>query len=180
MVPVVTRAPNITNISCWKIAPKPFAYNDPKITLNYYTFISGKTIQDWIERYFINSGIFPKSRCLFYQSVPHCLRFYHYEPQVQKLLDFSIHLSIPALGQFVTIKTSQGEFSCGKTLFHPETTYFTHKKCFFWQGTDPQMGPICSEWYSQSDRRKFWNHRGQYWTLNHMAWKPWISHPSVG
>ena len=28
------------------------------------------------------------------------------------------------------------------------------QKYFFWQGTDPQMGPICSEWYSQSDRRK--------------------------
>ena len=25
---------------------------------------------------------------------------------------------------------------------------------FFWQGTDPQMGPICPEWYNQSDRRK--------------------------
>ena len=33
-------------------------------------------------------------------------------------------------------------------LFH------TQKKYFFWQGTDPQMGPIRSEWYSQSDRRK--------------------------
>ena len=28
MVPVVTRAPNITNISCWKIAPKPLLYID--------------------------------------------------------------------------------------------------------------------------------------------------------
>ena len=42
MVPVVTRAPNITNISCWKIAPKPLVYIDPRIILNYYTFISGK------------------------------------------------------------------------------------------------------------------------------------------
>ena len=42
MVPVVTRAPNITNISCWKIAPKPLVYIDPRILLNYYTFISGK------------------------------------------------------------------------------------------------------------------------------------------
>ena len=44
MVPVVTRAPNITNISCRKIAPKPLVYIDPRILLNYYTFISGKTI----------------------------------------------------------------------------------------------------------------------------------------
>ena len=44
MVPVVTRAPNITNISCWKIAPKPLVYIDPRIHLNYYTFLPGKTI----------------------------------------------------------------------------------------------------------------------------------------
>ena len=57
------------------------------------------------------------------------------------MLDFSIHLLIPAYGQFVTIKTSQGEFSFGKTLFQPETTYFTHKDDFSWQGTDPQKEP---------------------------------------
>ena len=42
-------------------------------------------------------------------------------------------------------------------LFHPETIYFTRTHThtfFFWQGTDPQIGPICSEWYSQSDCRK--------------------------
>ena len=68
MVPVVTRAPNITNISCRKIAPKPLVYIDPRILLNYCTFILGKTIKDWIERYVSNSGIFPKLRCLFHQS----------------------------------------------------------------------------------------------------------------
>ena len=75
-------------------------------------------------------------------------------PLFKELLDFSIHLLIPAQGKCVIIKTSQDEFFFGKTLFHPETTYFTHKEDFFWQGTDPQMGPICSKWYSQSDRRK--------------------------
>ena len=75
-------------------------------------------------------------------------------PLFQKLLDFSIHLLIPAYGQFVTIKTSQDEFSLGKSLFQPETTYFTHKEDLSWYGTDPQMSPICSEWYSKSDRRK--------------------------
>ena len=42
MVLVVTCAPNITNISCWKIAPKPLVYIDPRILLNYYTFKPGK------------------------------------------------------------------------------------------------------------------------------------------
>ena len=40
----------------------------------------------------------------------------------------------------------QNFISPRNNLFH------THK--YLWQGTDPQMGPICSEWYSQSDRRK--------------------------
>ena len=44
MVPVVMRAPNITNISGWKIAPKPLLCIDPRILSNYNTFISGKTI----------------------------------------------------------------------------------------------------------------------------------------
>ena len=52
-------------------------------------------------------------------------------PLFKKLLDFSIHLLIPAKGQFVTIKTSQDEFSFGKTVFHSKTTYFTHKEDFF-------------------------------------------------
>ena len=91
MVPVVTRAPNITNISCWKIAPKPLVYIDPRILLNYCTFIPGKTIKDWIERYVSNSGIFPKLRCLFHQSIPHCLRFYHCVfaiPNISKIVTF--------------------------------------------------------------------------------------------
>ena len=31
---------------------------------------------------------------------------------------------------------------------------FHTQRRFFLRGTDPQMSPICSEWYSQSDRRK--------------------------
>ena len=76
-------------------------------------------------------------------------------PLFKKMLDFPIHLLIPAYGQFVTIKTSQDEFSFGKTFFFTQKQLISHtKNIFFWQGSDPQMGPICSEWYSQSDRLK--------------------------
>ena len=96
-------------------------------------------------------------------------------PLFKKMLDFSIHLLIPASGQFVTIKTSQDEFSLGKPLFHPETTYFTHKEDFFWQGTDPQMGgPICSEWHSQSNRRKILE---PPWSVLDMHLTPWPENP---
>ena len=86
-----------------------------------------------------------------FEVLPLCFRKSHY---FKKLLDFSIHLLIPAQGQFVAIKTSQDGFSFGKTLFQTETTYFTHKEDFSGKVQDPQMGPICPEWYSQSDRRK--------------------------
>ena len=85
MVPVVTRAPNITNISCWKIAPKALVYIDPRILLNYYTFIPGKTIQDWIERYFIKLWNISKISMfilsigtLLFEVLPLCFRKSHH------------------------------------------------------------------------------------------------------
>ena len=184
MVPVVTRAPNITNISCWKIAPKPLVYIDPRILLNYCTLISGETIQDWIERYFSNSGIFPKFRSLFHQSVPHCLRFYlcvSASPITSKIVRFFHSFVDSCIGTICHHKDFTGRVLLWENFISPRNNLFhTQKNIFFWQGTYPQMGPICSEWHSQSDRRKSWNHRGQYWTLNPMAPKPWISHPSVG
>ena len=79
--------------------------------------------------------------------VYHCVSA---SPIMEFSLDFSIHLLISAKGHFVTIKTSQDEYSFGKTLFRLETTYVTQKEdFFFWQGTNPQMGPTCSKWYSQ-------------------------------
>ena len=45
-------------------------------------------------------------------------------PLFKKLLDFSIQVLISAWGQFVTIKTSQDEFSFGQISFYPKTTYF--------------------------------------------------------
>ena len=157
MVPVVTRAPNITNISCWKIAPKTLVYIDPIIFLNYYTFIPGKTNWDWIERYLSNARIFPKFRYLFYQSVPHRLRFYHCVssiPIISKTVRFFHSFVDCCIGTICHHKDFTGRVLLWENLFHPETTYFTHKKDFLWQGNDPQMGPICSEWYSQSYRRK--------------------------
>ena len=104
-----------------------------------------------ILEYFPNFYVYFINR---YLTVRGCTIVFPQVPLFQKLLDFSIHLLIPAYGQFVTVKTSQDVFSFGKTLFQPETTYFTHKEDLSWQGTDSQMIPICSEWYSQSDRRK--------------------------
>ena len=51
-------------------------------------------------------------------------------------------------------KDFTGRILLWENLFHPETTYFTHKKRFFLVRYKSPNGPICSEWYSQSDRRK--------------------------
>ena len=136
MVPVVTRAPNIKKISCWKIAPKPLVYIDPRIILKYYTFIPGKTIK--IESgdvfqilvYFQNCDVNFINR---YLTVWGFTIVFPQFPLFPKLLDFFIHLLIPAYGQFVTMKTSKDEFSFKKTLFHPKTTY-SHTKIRFFLG----------------------------------------------
>ena len=134
MVPVVTRAPNITNISCWKIALKPLVYIDPRILLNYCTLISGETIQDWIERYFSNSGIFPKFRSLFHQSVPHCLRFYlcvSASPITSKIVRFFHSFVDSCIGTICHHKDFTGRVLLWENFIHTETTYFTHTKIFF-------------------------------------------------
>ena len=97
-------------------------------------------------------------------------------PLFPKFLHFSIHLLIPAYGQFVTIQTSQDELSFKKTLFHPETTYFTHTQKISGKVQISKWAPFVPNHIAG----KSLNHCGQYWTLNPMAWKPWISHPSVG
>ena len=154
MVPVVTRAPNITNISYWKIAPKPLVYIDPRILLNYYTFIPGKATYDWIERYYSNSGIFPKFRCLFYQSVPNCLRFYHCvsaSPIIIKIVRFFHSFVDSCIGTTCHPKDFTGRVLLRENLISLRNNLSHTQRRFF---TDPQMGPICPEWYSQSDRRK--------------------------
>ena len=157
MVPVVTRAPNITNIHVGKLHPNHSCILIKEsfwITIHLYLVkqfkIESSDIFQILE-YFQNVDVYVINR---YLTVWGFTIVFPQVPLFKKLLDFSIHLLIPAYGQFVIIKTSQNEFSFGKTLFQSETTYFTHKEDFSWQGTDPQMSPICSEWYSQSDCRK--------------------------
>ena len=134
MVPVVTRAPNITNISCWKIAPKPLVYIDPRILLNYCTLISGETIQDWIERYFSNSGIFPKFRSLFHQSVPHCLRFYlcvSASPITSKIVRFFHSFVDSCTGTICHHKDFTGRVLLWENFISPRNNLFHTQKIFF-------------------------------------------------
>ena len=73
MVPVVTREPNITNILCCKIAPKPLQESF-WITMHLYPVkqfkIESSAIFSILE-HFQNFDI------IFYESVPHCLSFYN-------------------------------------------------------------------------------------------------------
>ena len=102
-------------------------------------------------------------------------------PLLKKLLDFPIHLLIPAYGQFVNIKTSQDELSFGKTLFSPRNNLFHTQRIFFSGKVQiPKWAPLALNGTANQIAWKSWNHRGQYWTFNPMAPKPWISHPSVG
>ena len=99
MVPVVRRAPNSTNISCWKIAPKPLVYIDPRFLLNYETFIPVKQFKIessdifQILEYFQNFYIYLINRHL---TVWGFTIVFPQVPLLKKMLDFSIHLLIPA------------------------------------------------------------------------------------
>ena len=144
MVPVVTRAPNITNISCWKIAPM-------QTTRVYWSKNSFELHLYLVKQFKI------EFRCLIYQSVPHCLKFYHCvsaSPIIKKVVKFFRSFVDSSIGTICHHKDFTGRVPLWENSFRPETTFFTHKEDFFWQGTDTQMDPICSKWYSQSDRRK--------------------------
>ena len=183
MVPVVTRAPNITNISCWKIAPKhsciliqeSFWIIIHLYLVKQFKFESSDIFQ--ILEYFQNFDVCFINR---YLTVWGFAIVFPQVPLFKKMLDFSIHLLIPAQGQFVTIKTSQDEFSLGKPLFHPETSSFTHKEDFSGKVQIPKWAPFAPNGTVTQIAGQSWNHRGQYSTLNPMARRPWISYPSVG
>ena len=99
MVSVVTRAPNITNVSCWKIAPKPLVYIDPRILFNYYTFIPIKQLKIesseifQILEYFQNFDVYFIDR---YLTVWGFTIVFPQVPLFKKNVRSSIHLLIPA------------------------------------------------------------------------------------
>ena len=101
-------------------------------------------------------------------------------PLFKKMLDFSFHLLIPAQGQFVTIKTLQDEVSFGKIYFTQKQLISHTKQKFSGKVQIPKWAPFAPNGTANQIAGKSWNHRGQYWILNPMAPKPWISHPSVG
>ena len=172
MLPVVTHAPNITNISCWKTAPKALVYTDLRILLNYYTSIASNTVLGlngsifhfklsyitFINRYFTAWGItivFPQIP-LFRKNA----RFFH-------------SFVGSHIGTIYHHKNFTGRvFLWGNFTSPPINLFHTQKN---WQGTDPQKGLTCSKWYSQSDRRKILE---PPWSV--LARKRRLSHPSEG
>ena len=186
MVPVVTRAPNITNISCWKkLRPNHSCILIKEsfwITIHLYLVkqfkIESSDIFEILE-YFQNFDDYFINR---YLSVCGFTIVFLQFALFKKLLDFSIHLLIPSWGQFVTIKTSQDEFSFWESFISPRNNLFHTKRRFFFSGKVqiPKWAPLAPNGTANQIAGKSWNHRGQYWTLNPMARKPWISHPSVG
>ena len=145
MVPVVTLAPNIMNISCWKIAPKSLVYIDPRILLNYYTFTFLQLLYLAKQFKIESSDIFQNFDVYF---INRYLTVCFHKPIIWKNVRFFHSFVDCCIGTICHYKDFTGQVLLWKTLFHLETTYFTHKEDFFWQDTDPQMGPICSEWHS--------------------------------
>ena len=112
-----SRAPNITNISCWKIAPK----------LHWYLVKLFK-----IEA----SDIFqiPKVRCLFYQSVPHCLWFYHCvsaSPIIPKIVRFFHSFVDSCIETICHHEDFTGRVLLWENFISPRNNLFHTQKRFF-------------------------------------------------
>ena len=102
-------------------------------------------------------------------------------PIISKIVRFFHSFVDSCIGAICHHKNFTGRVLLWENIISPRKNLFhTQKRFFFWQGTDPQMGPICSEWYSQSDRRKSWNHRGQFWrNYTHLIYRNFICQPSA-
>ena len=102
-------------------------------------------------------------------------------PLFKKIVRFFYSFVDSCIGTICHHKDFTGRVLLGKTLFHPETTYFTLKENFFSDKVQiPKWAPLALNGTANQIAGKSWNHRGRYWTLNPMARKPLISHPSVG
>ena len=88
------------------------------------------------------------------------------------MLDFFIHLLIPAYGQFVTIKTSQGEFSFGKLYFSQKQLISHIKTIFPGKVQIPKWAPFVLNGTANQIAGKSWNHRG---SIGHLT--PWPENP---
>ena len=84
--------------------------------------------------------------------MPHCLRHFQcvsVSPIIKSFPEcFFVHLLIPVCGQIGTIQSSRDEFFLEKVLFPSNSSCETYR---YWPTPDPQMGPICFAWYSQSN-----------------------------
>ena len=148
MVPFATRAPNITTDyeyfmleNCTQTTRVYWSKNPIELLHIYiwwnYLRLNRTNLLKF--SYISKISIFTSSIGTSpFEVLPSYFRKSHY---LKKMQDFSITLLIPANGQFVTIKTSQDEFSFTKTLYHPETTYFIQRKWFFMARYRSPNGP---------------------------------------
>ena len=111
-------------------------------------------------------------RCLLYQSVPHHLRCYYYvsaSPIILRIVKFFHTFVDSCIGTICHHKVFTGRVVLWENFISPRNNFFHAKKDFFLARYRFPNG-------SQSFRWKILEPRGQYSTLNPMAWKPWISH----
>ena len=107
-----------------------------------------------------------------FEVLPLCFRNSHYlkKCKIFPFICWFLHI----LHKYFT-----GRVLLWENFYHPETTYFIKKKNSD-KAQIPKWAPFAPRGSANQIAGKSWNHCGQYWTLNPMARKPWISHPSVG
>ena len=183
MVPVVTRAPNITNVHVAKLHPNHSCILIPEyfwITIYLYLVKQFKIessdifqIREYFQIfdvYFINRYLSVWGFTIVFPQVPFFLRIVRF-----------FHWFVGSCtGTICHHKDITWQVLLWENLFHPEATYFTHEEDFSGKVQIPKWAPFAPNGTANQIAGKSWNYRGQYWTLNSMARKPWISHPNVG
>ena len=123
-----------------------------------------------------------KISSLFYQSVRHCLRFYHCvsaSPIIWKIVRFFHSFVDSCKGTICHYKDFMGRVLLWENFISPRNNLVHTLRRFFADKVQiPKWAPFAPNGTVNQIAGKSWNHRGQYWTLNPMARKPWISHPS--
>ena len=98
-----------------------------------------------------------------------------------KIVRFFHSFADSCIGTFCHHKDFTGRVLPWENCISPRNNLFhTQRRFFSGKVQIPKWAPFAPNGTANQIAGKFWNHPGQHWTLNPMARKPWISHPSVG
>ena len=132
----------------WTLIQETFCIAIPLYLVKQFRIESSDIYQILI--YFHNFDIYFINRYLTVRGLPLCSHRSHCLKRCKIFHSFVDS----CIGTICHHKYFTGRVLLSENFISPQNNLFHIQKCLFWRCSDPRMGPICSEWYSQSDRRK--------------------------